>query len=110
MTTEPPLSELFLAICQWCERLGGAPLDKHDGCWEHALTFRGIPALVSINGHTTEHPSRDGMSVPSFHALVSINGWPAVLCSPVGGILMGGRYGDEDALIEAFNSTEESEG
>jgi hypothetical protein len=99
-----PMSELFMAICQWCDRLGGAPLNKHDGCWEGNLTFRDMPVTVSINGHREEHPSRVGMPVPKYSALVTVNGWPAILCNPFGGAIMGSEEGYEDALIAAFNA------
>jgi len=100
--TDRPLSELFFAIVTWAESLGAKAVNQLPDCWEHDFDFEGTPAHVTINGHKEDRNSSDGFTVGGFHALVMINGWPAVLCNPVEGMIMNGEPDAEDRLIAAF--------
>lgn len=97
-----PMTMLFTAIVGWATKRGAVNINELPGCWEADMTFDGMPVVISINGHGEDRKSRDGFDVPPIHALVMINGWPAVLCNPYGGTIMGGEPDTEDKLIEAF--------
>lgn len=99
---ERPLSELFTTIAEWATARGAVNINELPGCWECDWEFDGMPAHVSVNGHGEDKQSADGITVPPIHALISVNGWPAVLCNPYGGVIMGGEPGTEDRLIAAL--------
>lgn len=97
-----PIATLFSAIIGWAEARGAKRIDQLPGCWEHDWTFDGMPAHVSINGHSEDAKNAAGWDVPPFTALLMINGWPAVFCDPRGGAIVGGEIGAEDKLIAAL--------
>lgn len=102
MDGERPISELFTTIVEWASARGAVGINELPGCWECDWEFDGMPAHVSVNGHGEEMQSSDGFPLPPIHALISINGWPAVLCSPYGGTILGGEPDTEDRLIAAL--------
>lgn len=88
------LAELVLAA-------GGAPLNKHEGCWEHQLDEHW---WIAWNGHREDRSCSRAASVPPFHCFVEYNGWPAGLIQPYGGIIAAGAAANENTFIAAIEA------
>jgi hypothetical protein len=95
------LSHVFLAIADLAIALGEAPINKCDGCWEHAIDENW---WVAVNPHLEPRSTSSGEEVPSGHAYVKFNGWPAGLLTPFGGTLAAGAAANEDTLIAALQA------
>jgi hypothetical protein len=94
-----PVSEAFDLIAQVVIKLGAAPLNRHEGCFEFALDEMW---RISINGHLTPHKVSGGAEVPPGNAYLECNGWPAGFIDPFGGMIVGGAN-SEDELIAALS-------
>lgn len=79
----------------------GAPLSKHDGCWEYAIDERW---WVAWNGHGEHRKNSRGVDVPPYTCAVHYNGWPAGLVNPYGGVIAAGDAANEDTFIAAIES------
>jgi hypothetical protein len=98
-------SEAFVRLAKWHDKLGLPPLNQLPGLWEQPLEWTdGVAATVYVNGHPEAVETADGTSVPPWHALVMVNGWPAVLMDAFGGVTLG--TGTEDQLIAALDRAE----
>ena len=96
MTQEQNVSELFASIVAYADAMGARNINELPGCWEAKVDDK---TFLAVNGHQTAMKASRGPVLEPYHAFVEINGWPAALLNPYGGVVMGGS---EDDLIERF--------
>lgn len=96
-----PLIEAFARIAELGGALGVRDVNKLPGCWEHQVDELWH---ISLNGHRKTIKDSKGFEVPSFHAAIEYNGWPAGLIGPGGGIIAAGECANEDTFIEALKA------
>ena len=77
------MSEAFLALAEYAEAIGAAPLNQHPACWERDIDERWG---VALNAHPEQHEAK-GVSVPPFHAAIFWRGWYVGLLTPYGGAI-----------------------
>jgi hypothetical protein len=95
------ISEAFMAVVDWSEALGAAPMNRHAGCWEHAVDERW---WVAVNAHKEPVACSHGPEVPPFTCYVEFNGFPAGLINAYGGTIAAGSVANEDAFITALKA------
>ncbi len=101
MAANEPVSLAFAKLVELGLALGFKSVSQLDGCAEFAIDDQWWCAL---NGHRERTKCTRGAEVPSFHAYVEFNGWPAGVISPRGGEFVAGAAANEDAFIAALES------
>jgi hypothetical protein len=104
MTQE--LSEMFAAIVAWASEVKGAENVGKDGnLWiETTEVSEHFPAAVTVTMNATK-AELDG--IPPFTAMLTNEVYfPGImaLVNPYGGTMVGAGAGDEDRIIQHFNS------
>ena len=108
--SEQPVSAAFMAVADLCIALGGAPLHKHEGCWEHQVDEHW---WIAVNGHPEprlmqKHPELQ--PVQPFHAFIEWNGWPAGIMTAYGGVIAAGECANEETFIAALRAARDAVG
>lgn len=102
---ERPLSLAFSLIADLALAMNAHPLNKHPGCWTHAVDAHW---WIAVNGHSEPKPvvSSAGCTptVEPFECYVEFNGWPAGVLNPFDGILVAGKCANEDAFCAALTA------
>ena len=101
MGNSATVAEAFAKLGELGCALGVKNINKLPACWEFQIDEQW---WIAVNAHHEEMKCSTGDPVPSFHAYIKYNGWPAGLIYPGGGIIAAGECANEDTFIEAIDN------